>query len=325
MSICRFSDAILKHDSPHIFLWSVVETLRIEKVNTDLIIDNISPTLDIRTIGSGIRQSYVFLKLYSDTALQDAQVLLAHITGHSRAWVLAHPEAKLEGKHREVLVDALTHLANGEPLPYILGEWEFFGKKYFVTPDVLIPRPETELLVEDALKWLADHPGKRRVGDVGTGSGCIAVSLATNCSDLVVIASDISPQACLVAMDNVLRHDLCGQVAVVNDDLLSVARGPFDLLCANLPYIPKRTLQSLRVLDYEPKLALDGGMDGLLLIRRLLEVVPSLLAPSGAVLLEIEAGQADHVRALVEELLPHSSMKVLFDLAGFPRVVRIET
>ncbi|MBN2502784.1 MAG: peptide chain release factor N(5)-glutamine methyltransferase [Anaerolineales bacterium] len=290
-----------------------------------MLIKDIPPTLETNTIQAALRQASKHLQAYSDTATQDAQVLLAAITGQPRPWVIAHPEASLTPSQQENLETALVQLEAGQPLPYVLGEWEFYGLKFMVTPDVLIPRPETELLVETAIAWLEAHPAQRRMGEVGTGSGCITISLAVNVPDLVAIASDVSIPACFVARTNVLRHIPCSQVAVVQDNLLAVNRGPFDLLCANLPYIPTGTLESLAVFGREPTLALDGGADGLDLIRQLLDLCPHLLAPGGMALFEIGAEQGKAAQQIARQAFPAAQVNVKSDLAGHARLLIIET
>ncbi len=157
----------------------------------------------------------------------------------SRAsWILAHPAALLDEYQLERYETLTRRLESGEPLPYIIGHWEFYGLDFTLSPAVLIPRPETEMLVEHALHWLVEHPARRSILDVGTGSGCIAVSLALNCPDARILASDISLEALLVARQNVLRHGVSDRVQLLQCDLLPPTSLPFDLLCANLPYIP---------------------------------------------------------------------------------------
>jgi release factor glutamine methyltransferase len=290
-----------------------------------LLIKDVPPTLEIDTIQAALRQARKHLQAHSDTARQDAQVLLATITAKPRAWVIAHPEARLTPTQQEDLQNALTLLEAGEPLPYVLGEWEFYSLKFMVTPDVLIPRPETELLVETAIDWLESHPNKRRLGEVGTGSGCISISLAVNVPDLVCIASDVSLPACFIAQANLLRHIPCGQTVIVQDNLLAINRGPFDLLCANLPYIPTETLETLDVFGREPTLALDGGRDGLALIRQFLHLCPRLLAPGGLVLMEIGADQGEVAQRLAREAFPAANVSLKSDLAGHARLLVIET
>lgn len=260
------------------------------------------------------------LAAHSDTPSLDAQVLLAHVLGVKRAWTLAHPEAGLSPAQEQTFQSAVQRLQAGEALPYILGHWEFFGRDFIVTPDVLIPRPETELLVEQALAWLRAHPGARRVVEVGLGSACIAVSLAAEITALEITGVDISRPALQVARRNLIQHGVAGRVHVLQADLLSALCGPFDLLCANLPYIPSAQLQALRVARAEPALALDGGRDGLQLIRRLLADLPAKLNPGGLALLEIEASQGRAMRQLAQALLPGAQAQVLPDLAGHERL-----
>src|SRR5512136_918604 len=132
------------------------------------------------SVSDALIQATDLLCSESDTARQDASVLLAHILQRPRSWIVAHPEALLSADQATSLEQAFKQLLKGVPLPYVLGHWEFFGLDFFVNPDVLIPRPETELLVATAMEWLTAHPGRRLVADIGTGSGCIAISLAVN-------------------------------------------------------------------------------------------------------------------------------------------------
>lgn len=265
----------------------------------------------------------------SETAFLDAQVLLSHVLGRNRAWVMAHPEGKLTLEQRNQLKIALERLIVGEPLPYVLGCWEFYGLEFAVTPSVLIPRPETELLVEQALVWLEQHPGRRLAADVGAGSGCIAVTLARKIPDLEVLASDISLEALRVARQNVRRYGLDNRVHCIQVDLFPGIGGSstlperFDLICANLPYVPSETLADLPVSRREPCLALDGGSDGLKVIRRFLAVAPGRMALPGLLLLEIEASQGAAVKALAGDEFPRADITVLRDLAGHDRLVRV--
>lgn len=253
----------------------------------------------------------------------DLQVLLAHVLGKTRSWVLAHPEAKLESGQVEQLNDLLARLAKGVPLPYLIGRQEFFGLEFKVNPAVLIPRPETELLVENALAWLQRRPDRRLAADVGSGSGCITVSLAKYVPDLRVIAVDSSRQALNVARQNAVRHQVDRQIHFVQGDLLSAARGPFDLVCANLPYIPIGALKTAAVARYEPHQALDGGPDGLYFIRHLIADAPRWLAPGGLMLLEMQFDQGESISRLAQIYLSGAQVKVLPDLAGLPRLVEI--
>lgn len=266
----------------------------------------------------------------SHSASLDAQVLLAHILRKSRTWVMAHPEEMLSPANVAQLQRAVERLAQGEPLPYILGHWEFFGLDFTINPDVLIPRPETELLVEHALRWLANHPGRRRAADIGTGSGCIAISLAVNQPDLLVVALDISWGALMVARQNIARYHLDQRVHLLQSDLLDAVQPAaddrrFDLICANLPYIPEETLVHLHQLRHEPIIALSGGATGTVFIEKLLRRAPDLLSPGGLLLLEIEASLGEKVHKLALSAFPHSTVQVLPDLAGLDRLVMVQT
>jgi release factor glutamine methyltransferase len=261
----------------------------------------------------------------SEEPALEAQVLLAHVLDKPRAWVIAHPEAALLIDQYSCLCLLLERRLNGEPLPYLLGDWEFFGLRFKVTPDVLIPRPETELLVEKALAWLKAHPLRRLAVDAGTGSGCIAVSLAHWIADLHIVAVDISRPALRVAQENITDHHVQGRVFPVQTSLLNGLHwGKFDLVCANLPYIPSSTLAELEVSRHEPHLALDGGPEGTNYIYALLEDGPVWLAPGGLVLLEIEAGQGDRVTRFARQCFPAADIQLFHDLSGNPRLVQVE-
>jgi release factor glutamine methyltransferase len=258
----------------------------------------------------------------------DLQVLLAHLLEQPRAWVMAHPEAVLSQEQLHAWQAGLGKLRRGVPLPYVLGCWEFFGLELIVSPDVLIPRPETELLVETALAWIRKPISAiRNCIDIGTGSGCIAVALAIHAPELVITATDISPAALAIAHANAEKHGVLERIRFLEVDLLespALAAQQFDLLVANLPYIPTWTLRQLEVSDHEPCLALDGGPDGLTLIKRLLESAPAHLSPGGALLLEIEASQGQSVLTLARQIFPQASTKVLQDLAGKDRLLLIQ-
>ena len=211
--------------------------------------------------------------------------------------MLAHPEAQLTAAQQADLEQRANRLAQGEPLPYVLGNWEFYGLNFEVNPAVLIPRPETELLVEEAL-GMGKAARSCSCSDVGTGSGCIAISLASRQGTLRVIASDLSYPALQVARRNARRHAVDHRLDLVQCNLLPTTSRPFDLICANLPYIPEPTLKSLNVYRWEPEIALYGGQDGLSLLRGLLEQARSYLAPRGLMLLEMEASLGKAVHAL---------------------------
>lgn len=280
--------------------------------------------METSSCGAWLAYARCRLEPVSPDAWLETQLLLAHAFHQNRTWVLTHPEKSLTPEDRLLLDNLLEQRLAGVPLPYLLGHWEFFGLDFLVSPDVLIPRPETELLVEQALLWLKQHPGQRRAADVGTGSGCIGVSLACYQTDLELVATDQSQPALDMARQNAVRHGVAGRIRWLQTNLLDGFTGSLDLVVANLPYIPSATLEELLVAKFEPLSALDGGPDGLRLIHALLKDAPRWWAPGGVLLLEIEAGQGESAPALARTLLPGAKISLLSDLAGKPRLVKIE-
>jgi len=260
----------------------------------------------------------------SDTPTLDAQTLLAHILGRSRVWLLTHPEATLSTFQLEKLTQAKKLLQAGSPLPYILGHWEFYGLDFDITPDTLIPRPETELLIEQAITWLKNHPSCRNAVDIGTGSGCIAVSLAVHISDLHVTATDISLPALEIAQGNASKHLVADRIEFIQADLLPPSLRPVEAIFANLPYVPTQTLKNLDVYGREPTLALDGGNDGLSLIHRLLPAAAQNLTSGGLLLLEIEATQGKTAIQLARKYFPDAQTSLRKDFAGQDRLISIQ-
>ena len=261
--------------------------------------------------------------LRSETPFLDAQVLISKLLGKPRSWILAHPEFPLSPKEHTGLADALVEIAQGIPLPYILKEWEFYGLPFTISPDVLIPRPETELLVETALTMLEMQSGSLRVADVGTGSGAIAISLAVKAPRHHYYASDISFRALQICKKNALRHGVLSQLSFIQADLLDYTSGKFDLVCANLPYIPAKRLPGLEVARQEPVIALDGGSDGLLFINRLMQQAPLFLSPRGWLLMEIDASQGKILKELAARTIGPAEVTILKDLAGNDRLLKI--
>lgn len=206
-------------------------------------------------------------------------------------------------------------------MPYILGEWEFYGRKFILNPNVLIPRPETELLIEQALDAVTDrdHPA---IVDVGCGTGIIAITLAAELPQARLVAVDLSRPALHVSQRNAVLHKT--QIKLLQADLLQPLSGPFDLICANLPYIPSDSLLELDVNHWEPSLALDGGPTGLSSIERLLVQAQTRLVPGGVILLEIEASLGEAVMKSAGEVFPNAKTHLIQDLAGKDRVVKIQ-
>lgn len=281
------------------------------------------------TVTSALQESLSALAPVSETARLDCEVWLAHVLGAPRAWLLAHGEHELSEQQAADWRSGLQRLAGGEPLPYLLGRWEFYGLSFQVSPAVLIPRPETELLVDEALAWLhthrgRTHPGRRSAADVGTGSAAIPVAIAANVADVTFHAVDISPEALAIAEANIRQHGLAERVRTSQGNLLTGFDTPLDLITANLPYIPSERVPRLTVAKWEPLLALDGGTDGLELIRILIRQAGQLLQPGGLFLEEIDPELEDSVQALARQEWPTANIAVLADLTGRPRLLRVE-
>lgn len=281
-------------------------------------------TTTTNSIGDWLISARQQLTAVSETPLQEAQILLGQVLRQPRSFLLAHPERVLTTAEQVEARALLARRAVGEPLPYVLGHWEFYGLDFVLSPDVLIPRPETELMVAAALEWLCANPQRRRIADVGTGSGCIAVALGVHMAGIGVLAVDKSLPAMRIARKNIHRHGVDGRVLLAQMDLLSAVGSQFDLVCANLPYIPSGTVDGLAVARHEPRLALDGGADGLHLVERLLDDARRVTAPGGLLLLEIEAGQGESAPQRAHDRLPGAAIDLLRDLAGLPRLLRIQ-
>jgi release factor glutamine methyltransferase len=280
-----------------------------------------------------LEESIPHIDSFSDTAQLDAQVLIAHVIGKPRAWVMAHIDHNITEKEKDQINLALKRLDMGEPLPYVLGKWEFFGLEFDITKDVLIPRPETELLVEKAIAWLRASPKGRTMVDIGTGSGAIAISIATHVPDVRILATDISPAALQVAKHNAGKFNVQNQVDFLECDLLPKSRvklktsdlrlSSFDLICSNPPYIPTEMLHQLPIFGREPTIALDGGTDGLDIYRRLFKIAPDWLAPRGIILFETEASLGVQVLSLACDTFSDVSIHLHQDLAGHDRLLEI--
>jgi release factor glutamine methyltransferase len=252
--------------------------------------------------------------------------MLAHLLERDRAWLLAHPEEELTAAQLRALVAMTERRAEREPLQYITGVQEFFGLSLRITPATLIPRPETEHLVEAVLAWaaaqLSESP-KLKVLDVGTGSGAIAIALAKSLPDAEIVACDVSTAALAVARGNAER--LGARVRFVESDLLAAfAEYPlFDVIAANPPYVPDLdgALLQAEVRDHEPHIALFGGADGLDLYRRLIPQAQAALRAGGLLAMELGFGQSEPLAAL---LGGWKDVRFVEDYAGIPRIVLAE-
>jgi release factor glutamine methyltransferase len=271
----------------------------------------------------------------------DAEVLLGFVLGVDRTAVLAHPEGLLSTDQEDRFGEALDRRAAGEPVAYIRGIKEFYGLAFSVDSRALIPRPETERLVEvaaaEAMRRLVAAPRTAdappiRIADVGTGSGAVAVALIVVLrrhgvrDEFTVLATEVSPDALDLARENAVGHAAADRLRFVEADLLPpYIEAPFDLVLANLPYVRSDVVPDLPIAaSFEPRLALDGGPDGLGVIRRLLErLKDGALADNGEALLEIGADQEPAIAEAVAEVLPGWTCRVERDLAGLPRVARV--
>jgi release factor glutamine methyltransferase len=273
----------------------------------------------------------------SESARLDAELLLGHVLHVDRASLLAHPEARVGPRQLAEFEAALERRSAGEPVAYIRGLKEFFGLALAVDRRALIPRPETERLVELALDRLRTVLTARprpemapplQVWDVGTGSGAVVVALAVESRrrgygrDVRLIATDESSDALALAVENAVSHGVADMIEFGRADLLGHAlEAPVELIVANLPYIPSAEVPELPVAArFEPAAALDGGADGLAVIRRLLAQLPAALLPGAACLLEIGSSQAQLLEEAAAETLPGWPVHIESDLGGLPRV-----
>jgi release factor glutamine methyltransferase len=257
--------------------------------------------------------------------LLDAQTLLAEALGKDRTYLIINFNQQLSEGVLSAFRTMVDRRAAGEPLQYITGRQEFFGLDFEVTPDVLIPRPETELIVEEAIRIVQLNGVARPViVDVGAGSGCIAVALARELADARVIASDVSEAALRVARRNAARHGLEDRVDFIASDLLDAfAEEEFaDFILSNPPYVSEKEMPSLQreVRDWEPRAALTDSNDGLSLYRRLLKDAPSRLRPGGHLICEMGYTQSEMISNMIDRRV-WGAPKLLDDLQGIPRTI----
>ena len=259
----------------------------------------------------------------------EAELLLQHALGFSRAQLYQHLRDEMPPDKRAAYHDLVWRRLCGEPTPYIIGRADFYDIELAVTPVAAIPRPETELLVEEALalagKRLQGTPSLTIV-DVGTGCGAIALALATHLPAAQIIATDISPAALALAQGNAERLGLASAVRFLCGDLLAPLEQPVGIVVANLPYVRSAEWQGLpvEIRCHEPREALDGGPDGLRVIERLLRQAPAYLCPGAALLLEIGYDQGPAVVALASEVFPEAAVEVKKDLASLDRLAVIQ-
>ena len=257
----------------------------------------------------------------------DARLLLQHILNQDHTYLITQSDRTLSAEEGRRYMTLVHRAVDGEPIPYLLGYAPFHGREFAVSPDVLIPRPETEILVETALDWVeksGKSPGSLFIVDVGTGSGCIAVTMACLLPGARIIGIDRSKAALDVARQNAERHG-ADQLQLHQGELLEPIVGYPDLILANLPYVADHEWTALDdgVKLYEPDIALRGGLDGLDLIRQLIDQAQRQLALGGAMFLEIGWKQGPAVRLLAQSRFPSAEISVLPDYAGRDRVLGI--
>lgn len=299
----------------------------------------------------------------SETPRLDVEILLAFVLHTDRAGLYAHPERSLSAAERSRFEELIERRRRHEPVAYIIGSRGFYGLDLLITPQVLVPRPETEVLVEHALLAIeslgarvpsAPVAGSRSNGsnghgpgsfppyaqffgasvldnhilmaDVGTGSGAIAISVARHHPRVMIYASDVSADALSVAQKNAASLQVAERVQFLSGSLLSPLPQPVDIITANLPYVATADIPTLApdIANYEPRLALDGGPDGTQIIGQLLQQAPSYLRPGGVLLLEIGSDQGFRVATLARHAFPAAEINIIQDFAGLDRLVRVQ-
>ncbi|MEK6397684.1 MAG: peptide chain release factor N(5)-glutamine methyltransferase [Terriglobus sp.] len=274
------------------------------------------------TVDDALRFGTMRLSMRDDlreNAARDAQQILEIATGLTRVQMLAQPDRPLKEEEAGSFQGMLAQRRHAMPIQHLRGSQEFFGRSFDVTPDVLIPRPETEHIVEELIRFVADRNTPLKIADVGTGSGILAVTLALEFPQSLIAALDISPEALAIAQSNAVKLDVASSIRVLQSDLLSAVAGEtFDVIVSNPPYIPlteKDTLHS-QVREYEPHLALFGGEDGHDVLRRLIPQAKDALSPGGWLLLET-AGRS----TIADELLSDwQKVYWVSDLQGIERI-----
>jgi len=252
----------------------------------------------------------------------EAEVLLRHTLNIDRVQQYLTLNEELNPRKYEIFWKMVERRLNGEPAAYVTGHREFYGLDFYIDENVLIPRPESELLVEKTLELTRRHT-LSTIADIGTGCGAIAISLAFKLPQIRVYATDISSAALGVARFNCQKHDVSDRICLLEGDLLAALPEPVDLIAANLPYVSSPELAQSRVLSFEPSLALDGGRDGLEKIGILGRQAADKLNPGGFLLLEVGQGQSRAVTTLLRGLHPRAEVEVTADLNGIDRVVSL--
>jgi len=253
----------------------------------------------------------------------EAEILLSHALNTERIKLYIDFEKELDKKSLEVFKGFITRRVKREPAAYIIGNKHFMSLNFMVTPDVLIPRPETELLIENAIELSKAYNGNITILDIGTGSGAIAVALAKFIDNTEIYATDSSKKALEVASKNAMRHDVEGRIKFIETDLFPKENLKFDIIISNPPYIKSADIGSLQpeVKGFEPISALDGGPDGLDFYRKIIDKVGGYLNENSSILFEIGADQAKDVVNIIKNKLNLKNVRIKKDLSGLDRIV----
>jgi len=257
-----------------------------------------------------------------DDASLEAEILLRHALEINRVQLYSDLECDIIPSDEEALKELLERRIQGEPSAYITGHREFYGLDFRVDRNVLIPRPETEMLVEKAISLASSHPISS-IADIGTGCGAIAISLALNLPTVTIYATDVSASALGIARANCKKHGVTDRIVLLEGDMLEPLPEPVDIIIANLPYVRESDMPPGGRLSFEPALALNGGEDGLDGIRALCHQAFNKLRSNGFILLEMGQGQAEAVTTLFQEIFPSSRIEVENDLAGIERIASL--
>ena len=255
-----------------------------------------------------------------------AEVLLAHLLSQDRLFLYLNYDRPMETEELTAFRTFVKRRIAGEPSQYITGMQEFWSLPFRVSPDVLIPRPETEVLLETVLEFLGSPDPEVSVVDLGTGSGAIAVALARELRVINLVATDSSMAAVKLAQENALMNQIDSKIHFVCADMFSAfssTSAKFTVVATNPPYVSHAEFSKLspEIRDYEPRYALDGGPDGLAAIRRIIKEAPTVLSPKGALIMEIGADQAESVSALVKDSRHYESYRIIRDYSGLDRVL----
>jgi release factor glutamine methyltransferase len=274
-------------------------------------------------IGNAVRAIAEILEVQNvPEPLREASLLICLAIKKDKAFLIAHPEYELRVDERSLLQDFANRRANREPYQYIAGHQEFYGLEFEVTPDVLIPRPETEILVERAIRSLTERPGSSTFLEVGVGSGCIAVSILASVSNSIAAAVDISDKALAVAGRNASKRGVSERLRLfVSDVYTNVEQRNFDLIVSNPPYVPNADLETLQpeVRKFEPYASLSDGGNGLSIVEKLIRGATNFLKPGGELLIEIGFDQSPRVENMFDARL-WETVEFLPDLQGIPRI-----